>query len=75
MTPSPRPTAMQSGQRKITGPREMPRSGSMGSHRSGAARLAPATISAPDSPGSYKTMLISNILTINSERCHVSNFT
>jgi hypothetical protein len=53
MTPSPRPTAMQSAQRKITGPREMPRSGSMGSHRSGAARPAPAASPVPDSPGLY----------------------
>jgi len=47
MTPSPRPTAMRSAQRKITGPREMPRSGS-----SGSIRKTPVQ---PDSPVSFET--------------------
>jgi len=44
MTPSPHPTAMQSIQRKPTGPREMPRSTSSSSRRRQAS-------GPPDSPG------------------------
>jgi hypothetical protein len=47
MTPSPHPTAMQTVQRKITGPREMPRSTSSSSRRRQAS-------GPPDSPGKHQ---------------------
>jgi hypothetical protein len=48
MTPSPGVSMARSPARKITGPREMPRSGSSGSARRGMGVPAP-----PDSPSEF----------------------
>ncbi|KAF2399404.1 hypothetical protein EJ06DRAFT_557248 [Trichodelitschia bisporula] len=55
MTPSPRPTAMQSVTRKITGPREMPgRNGARGGSASPAGQVRRKPVGGGGTPESYR---------------------